>query len=160
MEAGGEIIRLCPVPIEAKPLLKSLLDEYLAEMAGGGAVEPYGYFDCYWTETEARWPYLIDLEGTWAGFVLVNTWSPSGRGTDFAIAEFYVRPEFRRLGIGRAAAYTIFRTRSGVWELSVEPSNHSARAFWPVSIDAAGGRAVETSEIDGTLIYRFEIATD
>ena len=80
-----------------KPELRDMLSIYLGELSQYGDVDlEYRYFDSYWLDKN-RWPYLIVKDQRSAGFALINTWSSSGKGTDFAIAEFFVLPEFRRL---------------------------------------------------------------
>ncbi|MCQ1767699.1 GNAT family N-acetyltransferase [Neorhizobium galegae] len=141
-----------------KPLLRDLLSEYLAESEGyGGSGPDYPYFDAYWLEPEGRWPYLIQRNGECIGFAFVNTWSASGRGTDFSIAEFYIVPQARRHGAGRGAATAVLHGHPGLWELSVMALNTPAQAFWPRVIDAAGGRDVERVKSDSGTIYRFTI---
>ncbi|WP_158693532.1 GNAT family N-acetyltransferase [Neorhizobium alkalisoli] len=137
-----------------KPLLRGFLSEYLAE---GGSGSDYPYFEAYWEEVESRWPYLILQDGHPVGFTFVNTWSASGRGTDFSIAEFYIVPNARRDGIGRGAATAVLHTHPGLWELSVMASNAPAQEFWPRVIEAAEGRDVERIQSDSKAIYRFTI---
>lgn len=138
-----------------KPLLRELLCDYLAE---SGSDSDYPYFDAYWEEVESRWPYLILQDDHPMGFAFVNTWSASGKGTDFSIAEFYIIPNARRYGIGRDAATAVLRTHPGLWELSVMPLNAPAQEFWPRVIEAADGRDVERIQSDGKTIYRFVIS--
>lgn len=141
-----------------KPLLRSLLSDCLAEFEKyGGSGADYPYFDAYWQEAENRWPYLLRRDGECIGFALVNTWSPSGRGTDFSIAEFYIVPRARGHGAGRDAATAVLRAHPGLWELSVMALNAPAQAFWPRAIDAAAGDAVERITSDSETIYRFTI---
>ncbi|MBP1843506.1 putative acetyltransferase [Rhizobium petrolearium] len=141
-----------------KPLLRDLLSQYLAEFERyGGSAPDYPYFDAYWQETESRWPYLIRRDSECIGLAFVNTWSPSGQGTDFSIAEFYIVPDARRHGAGRAAATAVLRAHPGLWELSVMALNTPAQAFWPRAIDAAGGGALERVKSDSETIYRFRI---
>lgn len=141
-----------------KPVLRQLLGDCLVELGRYGEVDlAYPYFDAYWEAGEHRWPYLIRLGGRTVGFAFVNTWSPSGRGTDFAMAEFYVVPAARRSGVGRAAATDIIRRHAGQWELGIMAMNAPARRFWPAAIAAAGASALERVNIAGDTIYRFRI---
>ncbi len=143
---------------EEKPQLRNLLGEYLSELSKYGEVDvAYPYFDTYWDEGEQRWPYLIQESHQRVGFALVNSWSPSGRGTDFSMAEFYIVPDARGHGIGRNAAKTILLAHSGVWELSVMLLNAPAQRFWPTTIEAAHAQELERIESDGEMIYRFRI---
>lgn len=150
-------IQVSQAPVTDKPLMRRLVDAYGAEMAAYGEGDPGRYFDAYWQEP-GRWPYVIRCDGVAVGFVWVNTWSPSGRGTDFAVAEFYVAPEFRRSGVGRDAATATFRAHPGQWELAVLPANVTALAFWTAAIAAAGSHDLERVDVDDRPIFRFRVA--
>lgn len=143
---------------EKKPVLRHLLADYLSELSRYGEVEfAYRYFDTYWDKGESRWPYLFRENHQLVGFAFVNNWSPSGRGTDFSMAEFYIVSDARRRGVGRDAAKTVLLAYSGVWELSVMSLNASARRFWPNAIEAAQARQLQHVEHNGEAIYRFRI---
>jgi predicted acetyltransferase len=143
---------------EEAPRLQALLGEHLAELKQYGEVDAaYPYFDAYWDPSERRWPYLICKGTAPIGFALVNSWSPSGRGADVSMAEFYIAPEARRLGIGRATAAAIFLAHPGVWELSVMSANSLASRFWPNAITASAARDLERIEGEMQTIYRFRI---
>ncbi len=154
-------VRLDPVPMADKAALKAFLDPYLiahADLADPerryGDPTVFEYFDLYWIEPE-RTPYWVIADGQPAGFVLINTWSPSGLGTDRAIAEFYIRPELRRRGLGLAAALAAFATHAGVWELQVYRANPEGMGFWPRAIAAAGARDWEAMEREDRVVHRF-----
>lgn len=149
-------VRLSLTP--EKSVLRNLLAAYLSELSEYGDVEiAYPYFDAYWNEGECRWPYVIYDSDQLVGFAFVNTFSPSGRGTDFSFAEFYIVPDARRHGIGRDAAKAILTAHSGVWELSVMSPNAPAQRFWPNAIGAAQVRQYERIEHEQETIYRFRI---
>jgi predicted acetyltransferase len=116
---------------EHKPHLRNLLSDYLLELSRYDEVD-LNYLDAYWEEIESRWPYLIERNDQCVGFTFVDKWSPSGRGTDFSMAEFYIVPDARPHGVGRDAAEAILHAHSGVWEL-------------------------EQLKSDGEMIYRFTI---
>ncbi|HBP28001.1 MAG: GNAT family N-acetyltransferase [Advenella sp.] len=141
---------------EEKSQLRTLLADCLSELSRYGTVDyAYPYFDTYWDHKERRWPYLIRQRNQIVGFSLVNTWSPSGNGTDFAIAEFYIVPDARGCGIGHNAAKNIFLMHTGIWELSVMSLNAPAQRFWPKAIAAAQVSTLERMQGDGEMIYRF-----
>ena len=73
------------------------LIEHARKVDPAGVYDPLDapYFDLYWVEASRR-PYWIAADGERAGFVLVNEWSPSGHGTQHAIAEFCVDAPWRR----------------------------------------------------------------
>jgi predicted acetyltransferase len=141
--------------------LRALLDEYLAELSAYGEVNlSYPWLDAYWQLVEARWPYLIEGDdGAVQGFALVNTYAPDGLSSDFAMAEFYIVPSARRLGIGHLAAAATFRHHPGTWSLSVLRDNAAAQRFWPVAIAAAGARDIERVDVPDGVAYHFVIGT-
>jgi predicted acetyltransferase len=95
------------VPIEEKPLLWKLLQEYLSLEPFRGAHHfkddegswKYPYFDLYW-EKETRHPFFIYYNNELAGFVMVRELIPKEL---CSIAELYVFKQFWRKGIGREA---------------------------------------------------------
>ena len=164
MPPEGEV-RLGRVPPQDKAALKDFLAPYL--IAHADLVDPerkygdptaYEYFDLYWVEPE-RAPFWVIADGQPAGFVLVNEWSPSGRGTERSIAEFYVRPELRRRGLGLAAALAAFATHAGLWELQVYRANPEGMGFWPRAIAAAGATDWERIEGEDRVIHRFRVGS-
>lgn len=80
-------------PAEAKPEIAGLLADHLTEL---GVDEQYQYIPQYWAEPANRYAYLIRHCSFVAGFAFV-------RRTDrLEVAEFYVIPKFRRIGVGRS----------------------------------------------------------
>lgn len=156
-------VRLDPVPMADKAALKASLEPYLiahADLADPerkfGDPTAYEYFDLYWIEPD-RTPYWVIADGRPTGFVLVNTWSPSGQGCDRAIAEFYIRPELRRRGLGLAAALAAFATHAGVWELQVYRANAEGMDFWPRAITAAGATDWKAMDHADRVVHRFRV---
>src|SRR5579884_1395429 len=99
-------IRLEPIPITMKPQLQALMNEHLLELAALEGVElpaddagnvHYRYFDAYWIEPE-RYPFVVQVGDELAGFCLLRDLEPY-----WGIAEFYIRPTYRRSGVGTAA---------------------------------------------------------
>ncbi|MGB0921056.1 MAG: hypothetical protein ACPG06_07400 [Alphaproteobacteria bacterium] len=86
---------------------------------------------------------------TLAGFALVNAWSPSGRDTDYVVAEFHVLRKFRRTGLGMTAAHKLFEALPGTWELGILDDNVGARAFWPKVVQSGPCRNAELHRGDG-----------
>jgi predicted acetyltransferase len=138
-----------------KPQLRLMLSVYLEELSQYGDVNlEYPFLDSYWTD-EDRWPYIIEKDGIAAGFALLHTWSQSKRGTDFAVAEFYVLPQFRGSGVGQRAYVSLLDRHPGTWELSVMMRNEAAKEFWGRTITAADVTKIEQFELEDELIYRF-----
>ena len=93
-----------------------------SEIDGGDVNEggefPYRWLDHYWTES-GRNPFLVYSDGRIAGFVLVRTDATAGRGPDTkSVAEFFIMRKFRRMGIGRKAAFQVFDRFRGAWEVA------------------------------------------
>lgn len=152
---GALEIELHPAREAEKSQVWEMLSAYLRELSQYGEVDhEYRFFDSYWVDRD-RWPYIIAVGERTAGFALVNTWSPSGNGTDFAVAEFYVLPEFRGTGVGTQAFAGLLRNRSGIWELSVMSKNEAGKAFWKIALASAAVKESETLSLDGELVYRF-----
>ncbi len=85
--------------------------------------------DVFW-----EWPnmqaYLILLNGWPAGFAFVASPPNATRGVDYRLQEFFVLNKARRLGVGTRAARMLFDRLPGRWELSYDPENLPAVAFW------------------------------
>lgn len=117
-------VEVRPAALDSEALLGAMLPEYLRELGVG--VGDYPYLALYWVE-QGRYPYLILADGEIAGFALVRELEGPG---SVEMAEFYVRREHRREGVGRAAAHALFARHPGDWALSVLSANHRALAFW------------------------------
>ena len=98
-----------------KPLLWALLQSHLHEhathtptdAADTDGVYLYQYFDLYWRDPK-REALAFWQAGNVVGFAMVNDWSASGLPTDRSMAEFYIRPKFRRAGLGTILAKVIW----------------------------------------------------
>ncbi len=114
----------------------------------------------YWTQPNHSF-HLIRANGKLAGFAAINDWSPSGRGVDHNIAEFFVMRHYRRNGAGTQLARRLFLAHPGLWELAIMASNKPAQSFWPTVIAGTPHSSFEKIEGDGVRwrgpIYRFEI---
>ena len=116
-------------------LIAALLDTYLRELSshsevpvGATDAASYPYLDAYWAEP-GRHAFLIRVQGRVVGFALIRTPTSTGSGA-YELAEFYIRPESRRLGIGRSAAQRIWQLFPGFWEVQVHARNRGAIQFW------------------------------
>jgi len=84
-----------------------------------------------WFADDSSHPIVILKNDRPVGFALVSRPSRQHRATiDFRLAEFFVKPKERRLGIGRDAALLIFNRFNGTWEVSEFLYNKPAVAFW------------------------------
>ncbi|MBV8742562.1 MAG: GNAT family N-acetyltransferase [Sinobacteraceae bacterium] len=84
----------------------------------------------------ARWfgdrsavPLVILKAAEPVGFAMVAR-SSDASGTQYRMAEFFVRRDSRRLGIGRAAVELILNRFAGRWEIIEYVRNPDAVTFW------------------------------
>jgi predicted acetyltransferase len=134
-------------------VIRAMLDHYLGELSGHREVPvgatnsaSYPYLDAYWSEP-GRHAFLIRSGGRVVGFALIRDPDSTGSATH-QLAEFFIEPESRRLGIGRGAAAAIWQRFPGQWELRVHARNAAAVRFWSSSAEAASGSAPQIHEID------------
>jgi predicted acetyltransferase len=88
---------------------------------------------------EEHWPYLIGCDGELAGFALVRKSKPDTH----RIGEFFIKPEFRRIGVGGAAVVEILHKFLGNWEIPFQSENSAAVIFWRKTIREIGLVATE-----------------
>jgi predicted acetyltransferase len=143
-----------------KPILARLVQFYLHDFSEFASVgSPYGdvdgngafvmeNLDTYWSEA-GRMALLFRVEGNFAGFALVNQWSPSGAGVDHSVAEFFVMRKYRHSGIGRRAAHEILRCYPGIWEVNIAHYNGPAQEFWRRALANVPGYKGHALEGDG-----------
>lgn len=148
--------RLIPAATTDKPALRSLLDAYIVEFnQHTSAPSDYPFFDAYWQEPGKRWPYLIQAEDRTIGFAMINTWSSSGKGTDFSVAEFYIVPKARHGDHGRHAALAAFKAHPGNWEVSVAGANSVALQFWEKVLADKSLLGLSRTKDSKTTVFRF-----
>ena len=146
MKGNNKIMKLelTRVKKNDKMLLKNLLELYENEPndyeeinANENENKPYEYkhLDRYFT-WENWLAYFIMADGNHAGFVLISPDSVAlDIPTDYSIYEFFVMPEYRRLGIGRFAVNSILDMYKGNWQLKRDPRDKNSVPFWNKVID-------------------------
>ncbi|WP_191565568.1 GNAT family N-acetyltransferase [Metabacillus idriensis] len=148
------------VDVSEKIIVENLLQYYFydftefnsAKVNEQGRFNDYPYFENYWTE-EGRFPYLVKVNGEYAGFVLVRYDAP---GDYFSIAEFFIMKKFRRSGLGKNIAQDIFRLHKGKWEVLQIEKNISAQVFWKKVIrEFTAGHFIEREE-NGNRVQEFQ----
>ena len=84
----------------------------------------------YWSGPDAseRFPFLVRADGKLAGFALVRRIVVNPDTYD--MGEFFVLRKYRRSGIGRFVARTLFDRFAGAWEMRELPSNAATQTFW------------------------------
>ncbi len=86
----------------------------------------------YSTDTN-RHLYIIKDSDTTFGFALVNQHFRFIK-TGSAIAEFYIKDEYKRKGFGKNLAEHVFTKHPGDWEVAVSKKNNLALKFWKKTI--------------------------
>src|SRR5476649_2079830 len=96
-------------------------------------------------EAAQRFPFLIRADGSLAGFALVRQIATEPATYD--MGEFFVLRKFRRSGLGRHVACSLFDRFAGAWEVRELPSNSAAQAFWRrIIADYTGDAFTEAQE--------------
>jgi predicted acetyltransferase len=131
--------------------IATLLDEYLRELAGHrevpvGAAEAssYPYLDAYFCEP-GRHAFLIRHGGKIVGFALIR--APESTGRVWEVAEFFVEPGSRRVGVGRDAIALVWRRLAGDWEVQVHARNSAAIRFWSSCVDEVAHEKPTMTEV-------------
>ncbi|MFA9558593.1 GNAT family N-acetyltransferase [Evansella sp. AB-rgal1] len=122
--------------VEEKATIGNMMQFYFYDFSGfinidveeNGFFAKYDYIDSYWEE-ESRYPYLIEIDGKYAGFALVRFIEEEDRSY-FSIAEFFIMKKYRRSGLGKEVASAIFDTHRGQWEVFQIVPNKAAQEFW------------------------------
>jgi predicted acetyltransferase len=133
-----------------REVIAGLLDDYLHELAHHrefAAIDSrrYPYLEVYFSEP-GRYPLLIWHKGKVVGFAFIR--DPVSTGLAWQLAEFYVTPDSRRTGIGRAAIAAIWRRFPGAWELQVQVRNTAACNFWTSCLEGLACETPTTREIE------------
>lgn len=138
--------------------IRSQYGEYLEDLSrlsmNTGVFPAAGEFGEREPELMARWfaddsshPLVVLKDDRPIGFALVSRPPRNQRETvDFRMAEFFITPKSRRLGVGRDAARLIFNRFAGAWEVTEFLYNRPAVAFWrAVVAEFTGGRFKEST---------------
>ncbi len=90
----------------------------------------YPFLDLYWKDKN-RQPFFIEYKDENIGFVLINDWIVNKEyNATYSIAEFYIKPSYRRNSIGNTIAQELFTRFKGKWEIRQSINNLIAIKFW------------------------------
>jgi predicted acetyltransferase len=148
-------LEVIPATIEQQPVLANLLELYVHDFSEllhiqVGTDGRFGYKDLplYWREP-GRYPFLIRVDGSWAGFVLVKKGSEvSADPAIWDLAEFFVLRGYRRSGVGTEAAHKVWKQFPGRWEVRIMQKNDSARNFWQQAVHNFVGQAIQPVPVE------------
>ncbi len=128
-------VEVARASVEDKLLIQRMLELYQYDFSEfeGTDLDAHGCFgyphlDLYWLEP-TRHPFVVRVDGRLAGFVLVNqkTYLES---SDWGVSEFFILRKYRRKGVGKSAAFSVFEQIRGKWEVHELQSNRPSQAFW------------------------------
>lgn len=103
----------------------------------------YGYaLDRYW-DSDGCHPFVATVSGAYAGFALVDSAVRVGMEGSW-MDQFFILKKYRRQGVGRLLARSVFDARPGRWEVGQMLGNLPAQAFWrQVIVEYTGGHFKE-----------------
>ena len=115
-----------------------------AHVEENGRFKEYPLND-YWAKDD-HFPYLVRIDGKYAGFALVN-WNEEETKSYFSMTEFFIMKKYRRAGLGKAVAHDLFRLHKGDWKVFQIEKNERAQSFWRHVIhEYTGGQFTERVE--------------
>ncbi len=124
----GMEIKITLVNFKDKEVLRALINDYQKGILKSEKPEEYKYLGSYWQKPD-RYAYFIEVDGKIAGFVLVNNYNLVEMDAK-NISEFYIKPEFRKKGVGKMSSKKVFDLFPGKWEVRELESNPTAQKFW------------------------------
>jgi predicted acetyltransferase len=146
-----------PAKGEERPALENLAqlycydfsDMFPLEVGADGRFAELNDLGPYWVD-KWRHPLFILVGQKLAGFALVLERSRlTGAHGVFDMAEFFVMRRYRRQGVGRAAAFRLFETFHGPWEVRQRRENPAATSFWRKVIAEYTGGDFHETELSG-----------
>ncbi|MCM3628245.1 GNAT family N-acetyltransferase [Paenibacillus glycanilyticus] len=152
-------IELVLVPYEDKTVLSQLIQLYRYDSSefDGHVLNKHGlylykYFDHQWSD-EYRRPFIIEVDGEIAGFVLISLdvpkehlkWSTAEKS--HVVSEFFIMRKYRRKGVGRKVAHLLFERFTGTWEVRQTAANQPAYTFWKQVISQYTNHAYQENRL-------------
>ena len=121
-------------------LIKNLVPYYIYDMSEymGWDCNVEGRWDgCaelpdYWEKPD-HYPYVIQIDGSLAGFVLVRQFP--GETERHEIGDFFIARKFKGHGVGKISAFRVLDAHPGMWLVRILNGNSGAQAFWGKVID-------------------------
>lgn len=109
--------------------IAALIPPYFAEIAPDLPVPSVDRIARWWTDTD-RFAFSLMNASELSGFALVRHLENGSH----EMSEFYVRPEQRRNGLGRAFAKAVLLRFPGRWQLGVASGASNAKSFWNATL--------------------------
>jgi predicted acetyltransferase len=121
-----ENIAIIPASLEDHPVIQNMARFYVYDLARvcGWPIDADGLYESfdfkpYFIDQDKK-SFLIKISNELAGFVLLNK-HKTGQDIDWNMGEFFIISKFQNKGYGSKIAQQIWRTHSGLWEISVIP---------------------------------------
>jgi predicted acetyltransferase len=148
--SSSRSVEVVPASQEQEPIVANLIELYAHDFSefidlklGANGRFGYQHLSSYWKEPN-RYPFLVMVDGLWAGFVFVRRESQiSGDQNIWDMTEFFIVRGYRRLGIGREVAHQVWRKLPGAWEVRVINRNKKAVEFWRRAISEYIGEGID-----------------
>jgi predicted acetyltransferase len=168
---GAEII---PATKKHRRVLRALFELYEHDFSPmtGQDVNAHGEFTVenfpldWWEEHgDAFHPFLLTMDGKWAGFAFVGegSYTQSGETRHWLMEEFFVLRKYRGQGVGAWFAMQLFDRFPGAWEVGEIHANTNAQRFWRKVIGRYAGEfeeiVVGNDRWDGP-VQRFRSSSD
>lgn len=144
-------IDLSLIPYEDKTILYHLMQLYRYDSSefDGHILNKHGlylykYLDHQWTDDYRR-PFIVRVDEEIAGFALVSLDVPreymklSTEEVTNTINDFFIMRKYRRQGVGKKVAVSLFEQFSGTWEVRQTFANKNAYEFWKCVISGFKG---------------------
>jgi predicted acetyltransferase len=133
----GRAIDIAQATRDDEPVLAGLAElyqydftEFTSEDVGDDGRFGSAFLARYWAEPD-RYAFIARVGGKLAGFALVRRGSELGvEPLPWDMVEFFVMKKYRRHGVGRAMAFTLFDRFRGPWQVREIAPNAPAQAFW------------------------------
>ena len=119
---------LRPLTAENRDAFRRMVQDYMAEIAPGLDVPTPGQMAKWWTNADRHAFEIATPE--MVGFALVLHLSDGSH----ELSEFYIVPDHRRSGLGRAAVAELVPRFPGRWRLGLASGSANARTFWPAAL--------------------------
>ena len=139
-------VTVIPATPDETELLLDLWQVYMKDLADfrGTLVQADGRYRDDRLRTylayEEHWALIIRSKEKVAGFALVR----KPKSDTHLMGEFFIKPEFRRKGIGAASVAQILLMFKGKWEIPFQNENDKAAIFWREVIKELGFVSAES----------------
>jgi len=128
-------IEVAKVRFEEKSILDNLLKMYCYEWSQYNMFDvnqlgeyEFEYHINDYLGKDNYYSFFVKVDGKLAGFVFID--DDCTFNSDYAIAEFFIMYKYRRAGVGRYVANTMFDMFHGKWEVGRHPHNINSMKFW------------------------------